>query len=69
MMTDKEMIASLSSRIAAASAILSRLAEKNGAVKEVLRLRSELEKIVLFGGIAGAIARNALEFDLTSRKT
>ena len=45
MLTDKDLIKDLSSRLAGASAALGALAEKNGCVKELLRLKEVLRTI------------------------
>lgn len=54
------LIDSLSRRLFAASNVLTRLAEKDGSAKEVMRLRLALERIAALGGEVGHMAREAL---------
>lgn len=53
----------LATRLAAAAAVLGQLAERDGRVKEIMRLRDALEAIaVLRDDEAAAIAREALRW-------
>lgn len=57
---DAVMIDALARRLHAASGVLGRLAEKDGAINELMRLRRALERITSLGGEAGKLAMEAL---------
>jgi hypothetical protein len=58
-----ETILGLANRLTAASEVLGHLAQRDGRVSEILRLRGYLEMVVSCGGQAEAIAREGLRWN------
>lgn len=55
------MLLMMANRLASCSEVLSRLAESDGKIKEIIRLRECLERVALLGGPGGVLAQRCLD--------